>query len=130
MLKVVIANMGGRDVVLADSITQLDSAFAGSIVVTGSHGGVSAAEFARRIGPAAVFLNDAGIGKDEAGVAGLAFLDRHAIAACCCSHHSARIGDARDAWEHGIVSRVNDVARALGLKEGERVQAAVRRVFA
>ena len=129
MLKKTIARLGSHDIVLADSITQLDSSFAGSVVVTGSHGGLSAAEFARRFTPALVFFNDAGIGKDNAGIAGLAFLAEHGIAACAYTHLSARIGDAQDGWDNGVVAHVNDPARRLGLNEGETVQAAIRRAF-
>ena len=31
---------------------------------------------------------------------------------------SARIGDARSSYEHGVLSRVNDTARRLGGAEG------------
>lgn len=129
MLKKVIATIGGHAIVLADSITQLDHSFTGSVVVTGSHGGLPAAEFARRFTPALVFFNDAGIGKDDAGIAGLAFLAGHGIAACTYSHASARIGDAQDGWDNGIVTHANLPAQQLGLNPGEAVQAAIGRIF-
>jgi hypothetical protein len=50
---------------LLDSIALIDSSHAGTIVVTGSHGGRSAAGFVVDVSkkPLAVFFNDAGGGK-------------------------------------------------------------------
>src|SRR6266852_5757100 len=65
----------------ADSVTRLGSAHVGAVLVAGSHGGVYAACLAARAGLRAVILNDAGIGLDEAGIAGLAYLDGFGAAA-------------------------------------------------
>ncbi len=62
--------------------------------------------------------NDAGIGKDEAGVSRLPALDARGIPAAAVAAASARIGDARSTYEDGIISRINDRAAALGLREG------------
>ena len=129
MLKKEVAVGSRLRVVLVDSITKLTADDAGALVVSGSHGGTSAAEFALAVPLAAVFLNDAGIGKDEAGVAGLRILQEHGVAAGTVSHLSARIGDAEDAWEHGIVSRVNEAAAALGIAPGERLRDALGRTM-
>jgi hypothetical protein len=42
------------------------------------------------------------------------------------SHDSARIGDALDAWEHGVVSRVNRPAAAGGLATGRPLREALQ----
>jgi hypothetical protein len=117
-------------IVAMDSITQLAAQDAGSIVVCGSHGGSSSAEFALAHPVLAVFFNDAGVGKDDAGVAALAILQARGIAAGTVSHDSARIGDARDAWEQGVVSRVNDAASRLGLVAGVPLRAALQALAA
>lgn len=113
-------------VVVMDSITQLAAQDAGSLVVSGSHGGSSSAEFALAHPVLAVFFNDAGIGKDEAGIAALSILQARGIAAGVVAHDSARIGDARDAWEHGVLSRVNDAATRLGLAAGVPLRAGLQ----
>ena len=128
MLKREIARGRTLRIVLVDSITRLTAEDAGAVVVSGSHGGTSAAEFALAVPLAAVFLNDAGVGKDEAGVVGLRLLQERGVAAGTVSHTSARIGDAQDAWDHGIVSRLNEAAAALGIRPGERLQDAVDRL--
>jgi hypothetical protein len=115
---------------LVDSITQISPADAGRWVVSGSHGGSSSASYALAVPLALAVFNDAGVGKDEAGIAALGMLQAQGRAAVTVSHDTARIGDARDAWAHGVLSRVNDAAAAVGLAAGQRLQAAVLRALA
>jgi len=91
-----------------------------AIVVTGSHGGLlgGKAETAIKYDVLGALFNDAGIGKDEAGVSRLPALAARGIAAAAVAATSARIGDARSTYEDGIVSRVNTRAAALGLSQG------------
>lgn len=117
----------GRWMLLLDSITQLEPGDAGAWVVAGSHGGTSSGEVACGLPLAAVAFNDAGVGKDEAGIVALAMLQQRGVPALAVAHTSARIGDALDVWEHGVVSRLNDAARSMGWREGETLQAAWRR---
>ena len=108
---------------LLDSVTEATAAHADSVVVTGSHGGASVVRYARAAPARLYVFNDAGIGKDRAGIAALDELARDGIAACAVSHDSARIGDARDAWRNGVVSAVNAAAAALGLAVGVAIRA-------
>ena len=112
-------------VFLLDSVTEGGEEQTGQVVVTGSHGGASAARYALRYRPLLVVFNDAGIGKDEAGVAGLGILEEAGLAAVAVAHTSARIGEARDTWESGVISRANAPARALGLMPGLSVREAL-----
>src|SRR5262249_31189639 len=91
-----------------------------SIVITGSHGGLlgNRPETALKYDVLGALYNDAGIGKDAAGVSRLPALDARGIAAATVSAASARIGDARSTYEDGVVSRVNARAAALGLRAG------------
>ena len=116
-------------VIVIDSITQLGSGDEGAVVVSGSHGGTSSGSFACGWPLALVFFNDAGIGKDGAGIAGLALLQARGAAAAAIAHTSARIGDALDAWQHGVVSHVNEAAAALGVRVGDSVQIAAGRLL-
>ncbi len=128
MLKQTVTHAGDRPVILMDSITKVEQGDAGAIVVSASHGGQSSGEFALAVPLTAVFFNDAGIGKDEAGVAGLAMLDAQGVPACAVGHESGRIGDAADMWAHGLLSRVNATAAARGAAAGMAVQEAVRKL--
>jgi hypothetical protein len=107
--------------VLHDSVTQVTAADAGTLVVTGSHGGASVVPYARAVRAWLYVFNDAGIGKDGAGIAALGLLEAEGQAAAAVSHASARIGEARDAWENGVVSMVNGTAALLGLRTGDRL---------
>lgn len=119
-----------RPLFLLDSIAAVEPAMAGAVIVSGSHGGVSAARYVLALSarPHAVFYNDAGIGKDQAGIVGLAMLDAVGVIAATCSHASARIGDAADALDSGVISRVNDTAGRAGLRAGQRLADAVARL--
>lgn len=94
---------------------------AGTLLVTGSHGGLSAGRFALQARPFAVVFNDAGVGRDGAGVAGLDLLQAAGMAACAVAHTSARIGEARSTLDDGVVSTANAAARAIGLEPGVRI---------
>ena len=115
-------------ITLLDSIALIDSSNAGTIVVTGSHGGRSAAGFVVDVSekPLAVFFNDAGGGKDNAGKVGLDMLQAIGVPAACYSHMSARIGDAQDGLDHGILSDMNDLAKQVGIKKDMQVSEATR----
>jgi hypothetical protein len=104
--------------VLLDSVTTVEPQHAGCVVVTGSHGGASVVPYARAVNALLYVFNDAGIGRDNAGVAALQMLEQAGIAAAAVSHMTARIGEARDSWEHGVVSRANAIAVSLGVRVG------------
>ena len=112
---------------LLDSIALIDSSHAGTIVVTGSHGGRSAAGFVVDVSkkPLAVFFNDAGGGKDDAGKIGLGMLQAIGVPAACYSHMSARIGDAQDGLDNGILTDMNDLAKQIGVKKDMQVLQAI-----
>lgn len=118
----IVLQRGGRRVWTMDSIAFASAEFDGDLIVTGSHGGASAGEYAASYGVALVACNDAGIGKNEAGTAGLAAIAAHGIAGVGVSHESARIGDGSDAWENGLISYVNVRASELGIKVGHPVK--------
>ena len=115
-------------VLVIDSIATLEAADAGAIVVTGSHGGVSAAVYATSVPIRGVVFNDAGLGKDGAGIAALARLDEAGVPALAVSHMSARIGDAGDTLRSGIVSHVNGEAARRGVAVGQTTRQALRRL--
>ena len=108
-----------------DSNSLIEPADVGAIIVSGSHGGLLGGEPGSAIGPdvLAAAFNDAGVGIDNAGISRLAALDRRGIAAVTVAAASARIGDARSAWETGVISAWNETAARLGAGEGRRLSA-------
>ena len=113
---------------MVDSITELTPADAGCIAVSGSHGGLCAARFALATRPLLSIFNDAGRGKDAAGVAGLAFLQDHGLAACTVAHSSARIGDAKSTLHEGVISDKNALATGLGGEIGQTVLDLIQKI--
>ncbi|WP_197094572.1 hypothetical protein [Microvirga massiliensis] len=105
-------------VLTADTITKLPAEATGAVVVSGSHGGLYPGTLAAKARVRAVILNDAGIGKDEAGIASLHLLERFGIAAAAVSHMSCRIGDTADMIDRGVISHANAPARACGVTGG------------
>lgn len=108
----------GIRVMVTDSIAFGSPEHAGHVLVTGSHGGASAGEYTAGFGLAAVACNDAGVGKNDAGVSGLKALDAHGIVGVAVAHTSARIGDGDDVWDNGVVSFANDTATTAGIRCG------------
>jgi hypothetical protein len=108
---------------LVDSITELGPHDAGCVAVSGSHGGLSSARYALAAKPWLSVFNDAGVGKDQAGVAGLETLQQAGLAAITVAHTSARIGQADSTLHDGTVSHLNEAARALGFSSGHRLKA-------
>lgn len=109
-------NPGEPKVICLDAAPMLTLEDAGAIAITGSHAALFRGRADNVIGPQlhAVFFNDAGVGKDGAGIARLADLDRRAMPAGTVSAASAPIGNSRAAYETGILSHVNRSAAALG----------------
>lgn len=125
MLKKEVLHGRRARVLLMDSITKVTPEDRSQIVVSASHGGASSGEFALEVPLMAAFFNDAGIGKDKAGIAALAMLQERGVACGTVSHDSARIGDSQDMWENGVVSHVNECARALGVLPGQSLKDAL-----
>lgn len=107
-----------QDILLADSITHVvhprDS---GKVVICGSHGGYSAAVLALQRHIKGVIFNDAGGGKERAGVAGLEILNRYGVPAAAVDAFTARIGIAYET-KKGTVSYANDLAQSAGVRIG------------
>ncbi len=106
-------------IVIADSITRVGPEAAGAVVVNASHGGVYAAYLAAKLHAAAAIFNDAGVGRDRAGIGGLDYLEEFGIAAATVGHDTARIGDGADMMAHGVVSHANGLAASLGVGPGQ-----------
>jgi uncharacterized protein YunC (DUF1805 family) len=105
-------------ILTADSITRVAAEAAGAVVVNGSHGGVYAAYLAAKLRVLAAIFNDAGGGRDRAGIAGLDYLATLGIPAAAVGHGTARIGDGADMMVRGRITHANAPARALGGRPG------------
>ena len=119
-------NINGLNITVTDSITFLNGNNAGDIVVCGSHGGLSAGEYAQKHCVKAVFFNDAGIGKNNAGVKSLESLSDAGILACTVDCMSAEIFNGQDILGNGIITFCNQLAKDRNIKEKMTVIEAIK----
>lgn len=116
----------GVSITVTDSITFLNENNAGDIVVCGSHGGVSAGHYAQKHSLKAVFFNDAGISKNNAGIKGLDGLNDAGIIACTVDCMSAEIFNGQDTLDNGIITVCNQLAKAKNIREMMTVKEAIK----
>jgi hypothetical protein len=105
-------------VVTADTVTKLGPEHRDQVLIGASHGGIYAGYLAAKAGVRAVILNDAGIGKDQAGIGSLGYLDELGLPAATVDNTTARIADAEDMARRGEIRHVNEAAGALGCEPG------------
>ncbi|MBI3825679.1 MAG: hypothetical protein HY294_06775 [Candidatus Rokubacteria bacterium] len=119
-------------IVVMDSLTFCDARVGpGDVVIAGSFAGATAFAFALERRVRGLVAHAAGVGKDSAGISGLAFADRFAVPAAAVETMSARLGDGQSVFEQGIVAYANATARALDVHARvSTVEAAYRLVKA
>jgi hypothetical protein len=117
-------------IVTIPSCSNAIAAHAGAVIVSGSYGGKYNAFNAAKWGIRGVIMNDAGVGADNAGIAGLPYLDQIGLPAATASASSCHIGDGDHTLAHGIISHVNRAAAAVGCAPGETVRACAERMCA
>jgi hypothetical protein len=127
--RVVVATDHGR-MVLTGSMSFCDARYRGDVLCAGSHGGRVNVRPVLAIRPRGALFNDGGMARERSGVNGLPALDTAGIAAAAVAAESARIGDPDSMWATGVLSAVNDAARARGVQVGQTVQQAARLLLA
>ena len=110
---------------VTDSVTMLGADARGRAAIAASHGGIYAAYLAAKAGLKAVILSDAGVGRERAGIGGLAYLATMGVPAAAIGHRSARIGDGVDCAKRGLISYVNEPAAAVGIRAGMHASVAL-----
>jgi len=124
---VILERPEGRTVIF-DSATHVGEFVArhpgvsGDLIVNASYSGVLCAKMVIAAKPGYVIGLDCAIGKDGAGVAGLAFYEALGIPAGAADTMTAEMGNGRDLYEEGVLSRVNEAAERLGVRAGMTVR--------
>ena len=118
-------------VVLLDSLGDLQHSNTSPILVCGSHcgGNQDFAGHVKNCHVKAVFLNNAGVGKNQAGIRGLTYYEAENILACAVDNDSAEIGIARDTYESGIISHTSTQTDRIGIRIGDSVQEAIAKII-
>jgi alkylhydroperoxidase/carboxymuconolactone decarboxylase family protein YurZ len=121
----------GASIVVTDSIVfALPEDHGRNVLVTAGHTGKSGATFLLEVNPRGFICSDGGKGKNDAGIAGLAITGRAGVPGATADAWSAPIGDAFAAWQTGVISACNEPAAAVGVRVGQTVQEAARRLLA
>src|SRR6185312_6548744 len=106
------AAMSTGDIFTVSASSQVNADHRGQVIVSGSYGGEYNAFHAGKWGLRGVVLNDAGVGKDNAGIRGLAYLEQIGLAAATADANTCHIADGEHMLAHGRISCVNRFAAA------------------
>jgi hypothetical protein len=120
--------MSAPQIIAEPSVTKLDARHRDAVLVAGSHGGVIAGFLAAKAGVRAVILNDAGVGREQAGISSLPYLEKIGMAAATVGHMTARIGDGADMLARGVITHANALAAKLGVCAGQPCAEAAERL--
>lgn len=114
----IVQTSGESKIIVVNTTSDIDGSNSNDVVVTGSHQGLNGGYYLAKLSIKGVIGNDAGLGKDNAGIAGLKILDEHSIPGAAVSSMSARIGNGKSTYQQGTLSAVNKTAEKLGLIAG------------
>jgi hypothetical protein len=82
-----------------------------------------------RMAAKGAIANDAGIAKNNTAVEGVKLLGEGGIPAAAVATMSARLGEGLSTWNDGVISVVNPVAAARGVKVGMSAKEAARLIL-
>lgn len=105
-------------VLAVPTVTKLGPETAGAVVVGGSHAAIFTTYLTLKARPLAAIQHDASYGRDQAGIAGLAWAEQFGFAMAAVAARSARIGEGADMLERGTISAVNQYAAACKVEPG------------
>jgi uncharacterized protein YunC (DUF1805 family) len=116
----------GRLIICTDSIAFGLPEDNNNVLLTAGHTGISAIPYLRRCRPFGFICSDGGKGREDAGVAGMVTVAAEGLYGATVDARRARMGDGLSTWHDGIISAVNTLAAAAGVKVGMRAQEAAR----
>jgi hypothetical protein len=111
---------------LIDSARYCDERNHNDVVIAASYCGVLPVRLVAPHRPRAVIAHDVGIAADGSGIAGLWYLEALGIPAAAVEATSAELGNARDMYDAGVVSRVNILAERCGVVPGMAIARAAQ----
>ncbi len=125
-IDVVHEGENGR-ILTANSMTFFDERVTTQdIIVCGSYCAASSMRWVHRTGAKGAIAHECGIGKDGAGIAGLAAGQEYGIPVVACETMSARLADGASVYVTGKVGHANEAAMGLGVRPGQPIAEAAR----
>jgi uncharacterized protein YunC (DUF1805 family) len=127
----VLADGGAQGrILVGNSLTSFDEGeFVGDVLLGASFAGAPTGAIPLRRGAKGWIAHEAGPGKDEAGIAGLPLSDRFGVPAAAVATREARLSGGRTLL-NGRISRFNEAARSIGVREGMSGEEAARLMLA
>ena len=119
----------GRAIVVTDSIVFAHPSDRRNVLVTAGHTGKTGARFLESVSPWGFICADGGGAKNNSGTSGLDELQVAGLAGACYDITTAAMGDAFDAWDHGLVSACNALAEDRGVRVGQTVMEAAHHLL-
>jgi uncharacterized protein YunC (DUF1805 family) len=107
-----------------------DATYPNDVFSVATHSARVAAEHAFRWNVKGWIANDAGPGKNNSGISGLALCGEKGMPAAAVAAMSARIGDGLSTYREGIISAANEPARAKGINIGMTARDALHLMIA
>lgn len=124
---VITTNEQGRSIVCTDSIAfALPEDRERNVLCTAGHTGRSVVDYFRKYRPWAFICSDGGIGKNNSGISALEDVDADGIAGASVDALTARMGDGQSTYFDGVISAVNRVAAAKGVRVGQPAREAAK----
>jgi hypothetical protein len=120
---------GGRKVVCTDSIAFGLPEDVNNVLIGAGHTGRSAVPYLLKVRPFAFIGSDGGLGRDEAGAAGLAMVEEEGIPCAVVDARLARMGDGHSTYHDGVITRANRLAAEAGVVPGMSAREAARKLL-
>lgn len=110
----------GRQIICVDSIAFGLPQDNRNVLITAGHTGRSAVPYLLKVSPHGFICSDGGKGLDSAGTAGLKTANHHGLAGATVDARMARMGNAMSSYQDGVISDLNELAFAAGVRLGMR----------
>ena len=120
---------GKARLIIVDTTSDVHEGNDTDVIITGSHSGINSGEYLAGLNIKGVIGNDAGMGKENAGIAGMKILEEHGIPAAAVAAMSAHIGNGTSTYEQGKISAANELAKKLEIKVGMSAKEAADKMF-
>ncbi len=125
----IVKEAGKARIIIVDTTSDVHEGNDNDVIVTGSHGGKNSGEYLAHLNIKGVISNDAGMGKNDAGIAGIRILEERGTPAAAVAAMSAKIGNGTSTYQQGKISAANEPAKKLGVVAGMSAKAAADKMF-
>ena len=125
--EVVFQGPNGHCVIATNSIAEaLPEDYETNVLCTAGHTGRSVIGYITGFRPYGFICSDGSVGKNDSGLAALSPANDAGIPGASVSAASARMGDGHSTYEDGVISAMNELAAAAGVRLGMSAREAAK----